>query len=357
MLGAVALEEALPVCAGCGGAEAEVVEHLHELSLRKGTWQRWQVLRCHGCDLRYVHPRLHPEALEAIYAGGEYGFERPGLDGPGAERYRQRLLDEVARFRAGGALLDVGCATGEFLAAARLRGWEVQGVELSPYAAALARQRHGLPVFAGTLREARFLAERFDVVTLWDVIEHLPDLRADLEEVRRLLRPGGLLGLETPNWDSIYRRMLGRRWPAYQPRLHLYYFTRASAAGLLARAGFDVLSSRTEVVGFFSAQGRARGLRPRLLRGVLREVMVKSLLLWPDSLVTRAVRAGLGPPKVDAVSRGSFNAQCEGHPSGEDGGGPAQRCGSLGAILDRWLDPFLEGRGMGEQLRVYGRKR
>ncbi len=211
------------------------------------------VVRCRQCRLVYLNPRLAAPAIEAAYeevADTLYLEEREGRVHTFA-----RTLVELEAVRESlrqsptpppgdprGCLLDVGCHIGVFLEQAQARGWLAIGVEPSRWASDQARAR-GLQVVRGTLRGSAFPSASFDVVTLWDVIEHFPDPAAELREVHRLLRPHGLIGLTTMNIDSLVARLLGPRWP-WLMQMHLYYFSVHTLTALLARCGFRVVAVR-----------------------------------------------------------------------------------------------------------------
>jgi SAM-dependent methyltransferase len=154
--------------------------------------------------------------------------------------------------------LDVGCATGALLAALRDAGWEPQGVEISAAQAAYGEARHGLPIRIGTLESAAFPDASFDLVHASHLIEHLNSPASFLVEVGRLLAPGGLLALTTPNADGFQARLLGPRWRSaiYD---HLYLFSLRNLSELLESKGFAVMRQATW-------GGWARGLRPAFIK-------------------------------------------------------------------------------------------
>lgn len=200
----------------------------------------FRIHACERCGVHFVHPQPTPKDLLRIYDASY--FQR-------GDKYREaaenpaRLNDAhraewLARHVKAGRILDVGCATGGFLGEAAARGFQAEGVEPSADAAATARTRGGFTVHVGDLASARFADGRFDAVTLWDVIEHVPDPVAVLTEVRRILRPGGILLLSTGDIGSRWARLTGRRWQLLTPPQHVFYFTRKSMTGLLERTGF-----------------------------------------------------------------------------------------------------------------------
>ncbi|HLH21875.1 MAG TPA: class I SAM-dependent methyltransferase [Chloroflexota bacterium] len=252
------------------------------------------VVRCRRCGLVYLYPRLAADAVEAAYeevADTRYLEEREGRVHTFAraldelEQVRRRVLaGDHARAPAAaptpratngvihppalgaarGRLLDVGCHIGVFLELAAARGWAAEGVEPSRWAADVARGR-GLRVTCGTLRGSTLPAGAFDVVTMWDVIEHFPDPAAEVREVHRLLRPGGLVGITTMNVDSLVARLLGPRWP-WLMQMHLYYFSVRTLRALMERCGFRVVavSPHRRIVRLSYVLSRTERWSPRL---------------------------------------------------------------------------------------------
>jgi SAM-dependent methyltransferase len=225
----------LRACPLCGGAR---LDHAF-------TAGRQRLARCAGCALLMSEPQPSDAELAAIY-DADYFLGAPTPEGR-AQMARLKAatargyLHDLRRYRGahGGRLLEVGCGTGDFLAEARAAGFEVAGVEVSPDAARVARERVGadavhvgeLPDFAGELGT-------FDVCVLWDVLEHARDPLELLGTLRALLRPGGVLALATPSLDSWSARVLGARWMEIKPE-HLFYFDGRTIQGALFHAGFE----------------------------------------------------------------------------------------------------------------------
>jgi 2-polyprenyl-3-methyl-5-hydroxy-6-metoxy-1,4-benzoquinol methylase len=165
---------------------------------------------------------------------------------------------------AKGNLLDIGCGSGRFLSIMRRAGWQVSGIEPDPRAAAVARDRHGIEVCAATLDEARLPAGSFDAIVLSHVIEHVPDPAALLAAARRLLRPGGMLALSTPNLESRGHDRFGVAWVHLDVPRHLQLFSEHSLAALLDRAGFErfSISSAAKSAASTWLSSAAAGQRP-----------------------------------------------------------------------------------------------
>lgn len=218
----------------------------------------FHIVRCRQCGLVYVNPRYGEDALHEIYTESYYDHDgiTNGLEFYGYDDYLRdeenikitfaKRLKTIERYAAKGRLLDVGCATGFFLDLARGQGWEVVGTEVSDFAARYARERFGLDVRVGTLRDLGLPSEAFDVVTTWDVIEHVLDPMAELQEMRRILRDDGILSIITPNAGSLMARLLGRRWEEFRRvREHVYFFSGSTLTQMLQKAGFEVLRAES----------------------------------------------------------------------------------------------------------------
>ena len=200
------------------------------------------IWRCGACGLLFQSPR--PTESELLSAYGE--VEDPIYLAEKENRYLTfrravRLLGEAG----GRRLLDVGAYCGFFVDVARQHGFEAEGIELSRWAAGHARSL-GLAVHNETIAERAARGARYDVVTLWDVVEHLAEPRRDLELALRLLRPGGKLVLSTIDSGSRVARLLGARWP-WLMDMHLFYFDRRNLPALLEGIGFRVLWRRDYV--------------------------------------------------------------------------------------------------------------
>lgn len=218
---------------------------------RANVWEKdgYRLVRCANCDLLYIENPPTDEQLAAHYSF-ESGYHTQLAGDAAAIRAReieaQNNLEVLARHARPGSLLDVGCSTGMFLLAAKRAGWRIHGLEFSAGSARIARDKHGLPVDQGSLESTSYDAGRFDVVTMWDVIEHMPDPAGALRAVHALLPQGGTLAIKTPNADGLYPRASLRvaglvgYWGHPDPPGHLFQFSVATLRRLLELHGFSI---------------------------------------------------------------------------------------------------------------------
>jgi 2-polyprenyl-3-methyl-5-hydroxy-6-metoxy-1,4-benzoquinol methylase len=250
-------------CNLCGADDAEPVLTKHGFT----------IVRCRACGLAYVTPRPTAAELVALYSDERYyrnlnasPFGYPDYLG---ERWLlerlvvRRLATIEAHLGKPGRLLDVGCATGVLVEAAGRRGWSAVGVDVSTFAIAQCQSR-GLDVRHGDLWGTDLPRDHFDVVVLDDTIEHLVDPAGALREIRTLLRPGGLITLNTPNDGGWLRRVMGRHWFHCKPPEHLYYFSPRTLSAMLERQGFHrvqtKLSGKYVTVRYLADRTKAYGV-------------------------------------------------------------------------------------------------
>ncbi|MEZ4415113.1 MAG: class I SAM-dependent methyltransferase [Gemmatimonadota bacterium] len=244
-------------CVVCGEREADPWFHKEGLDF----------VRCGRCGLVYMNPRPSAQALERLYQ-----FESAANDAwvdvllsDAEERFQTRdfsaLLDHVAGVRATGRLLDVGCSIGRLPRIARERGYDVLGLELGERAARHARDVYGLPVREELLEACAFDPGSFDVVTLIETLEHVPDPRAMLVEIHRILSPGGAFLVGVPNVASLGVLVLQGRARTFN-RNHLVYFDARTLARLLEEVGFEVVRVLTAVSVLDSVLNHVQGFDP-----------------------------------------------------------------------------------------------
>lgn len=227
----------------------------------------FELLSCPGCSLVFVGNPPTDEQRARLYsfqAGYHVGLARDAHVLAWHAREATRNLAVLQRHARSGRLLDVGCSTGLFLNAARAADWPGEGLEYSPDSARVAVQTHRLDVKCGELHPDTYALESFDVITLWDVIEHVPDPARTLALLSQVLARGGLLLLKTPNAGGLYPA-LSRRvaktlgfWGHAEPPGHLFQFSEATLRRMVCDAGFEVVAVHQQRIPVTYSFGTAR---------------------------------------------------------------------------------------------------
>ena len=252
----------MSTCNNCGG------EHHRPVFAFKG----YQLVSCSNCGLVYVANPPSQEALAKLYSAdeGAYHLDLHNPDSAASRRMAQvaqnhlRFLSRVAKE---GRLVDVGCSTGLFLQRAADAGFEPTGIEYSRESADVAYALTGIAVEHGSIHNTMLDPESADVVTMFDVIEHVPDPASDLAAAWRMLKPGGWLVLSTPNIDGLFPRAsypLANRlgyWAHPEPPYHLYQFSVRTLGAMLASAGFEVGTVEHHAIDLAYTFGTLKTLR------------------------------------------------------------------------------------------------
>jgi len=218
------------VCSVCSS------RHLKFLS----RYRHAHLMRCCDCGLIFAGRR--PTEAELVENYG--GYSRADYDSPiTRQRYRE-LLDGFEGYRQTNRILDMGCGIGFFLEEAQRRSWEAHGSEFEPRAVEINRAK-GLDCVQAPIGLDTFEPSSFDVITAFEVVEHLRDPLAEAAVIARALRPGGLFYCTTPNFASLSRRLLRGRWSIVSYPEHLSYFTPSTLGSWLERFGFAPVKVRT----------------------------------------------------------------------------------------------------------------
>ena len=230
------------------------------------------MVRCSDCGLVFTNPRPAINALGSVYPAEYSPHQRhhrkkitrrwrlhqwalrchwnypPIVANPAARLASWPVLCWVkakARnydlfcYRGAGRLLDYGCANGKYLMRMQARGWDVTGMDMSERAVETCKQMN-INACVGAAPAEQFGPDSFDVVTLWDVLEHVPSPTETLRQIHSILSPDGRLVFGVPNGDSLPARWFGERWFAYDLPRHLTHFSKTTAAALLKKTGFAV---------------------------------------------------------------------------------------------------------------------
>ena len=243
-------------CPVCGGTDVTVYREGgdHELGERAlGPSRRdisaGRILRCRSCRVGFRSVLPSEESLSRLYRELDTDVYEGEL--PARFRTAARQLRIVSRYVGPGRLLDVGCGSGVFLRCAADLGWKVVGVE-----PAKAAHRGAMALLAGrgevvpaSLQDASLAPSSFDAVTLWDVLEHVPDPPSLMERAASLLTPAGHLFVNVPDLESLPTRLLRARWPLLLPE-HLVYFNRAGLRLCGERAGLTSIHFGRRLASF-----------------------------------------------------------------------------------------------------------
>jgi 2-polyprenyl-3-methyl-5-hydroxy-6-metoxy-1,4-benzoquinol methylase len=212
---------------------------------------RWVVMRCDGCGLGFLDPRLSSDEIAELYKSEYFAARYDGGLDPSSDKFAKRISGEshrvrfVRRLARSGSLLDIGCGYGYFLHACMQAGFKVKGLDVSDWAADYARDTLGIDVALGEAAEDVFEPETFDVICMWHSLEHTTDPHRALRASSIWLKPGGLFVVDVPNYQSTDARRIGKEWDGWSIPYHFWHFTPETITRLLDMHGFRVVHSKT----------------------------------------------------------------------------------------------------------------
>jgi len=235
-------------CNLCDSSEYSVLYTPYDFLLDKKSVET-KLVKCENCGLIYQNPRPNIDEMRVSYPDDYEPYLTESKLNNHSWLMKKAIeygLNKRSRFitshKSSGRLSDVGCATGLFLNnMQQKKGWDLSGVEINQYAAIIAHDKFGLDIFVGTLEEAAFPDDFFDAVTLWDVLEHLHNPSLSLQEIHRILKPGGILVFRVPNGKSWSEKIFGQYWAGLDSPRHLYVFDQFTLRRILDKVGFDTL--------------------------------------------------------------------------------------------------------------------
>lgn len=220
----------------------------------------YALVQCSHCGLIYLNPRPSKASIINYYPDDYLPYQ------PAIEEENFRLMRWVRRIKLqrrrkfveafvkkkDGNLLDVGCSTGLFLDEMKRNGWNVLGVEISKMAVGYARQAFAVNVFHGYLEDANLPKASFDVITYWDVLEHVTSVTETLILTNRLLVENGIVIINIPNWASLDRKIFGPYWIGLDPPRHMFVFRHELLERYLRESGFEPLKWSTIIHPYYS---------------------------------------------------------------------------------------------------------
>jgi 2-polyprenyl-3-methyl-5-hydroxy-6-metoxy-1,4-benzoquinol methylase len=211
------------------------------------------LVQCENCGLVFVAEQPDAQELYALYGetyfqneeSGEVGYTNYIADEANIRQTANKRFGHIEKFVEKGRMIDVGCAMGFFVDEAAKRGWQVEALDISQFATEYVQKNFGHKAHNGSLLALDLPSGAYDLVTMWDVIEHVPDPQGYLERVAELLRAGGVVELATPDVGSLPAQMTGKQWIGYKlSDEHVYYFSVKTLSAMLEKAGFEVLHVR-----------------------------------------------------------------------------------------------------------------
>jgi 2-polyprenyl-3-methyl-5-hydroxy-6-metoxy-1,4-benzoquinol methylase len=295
-----------------------------------GLW--FPVAQCQDCGLCYTNPRPSENTIGQFYQENyppHCKIAKAHKRSPGAwwRLWRNARIDpfEKEPVHGQGRLLDFGCGNGAFLERMKAQGWIVTGIDASASAVQRLRQERGLRAVVGSLPHPELGDNSFDVITMRHSLEHVHRPLEVLRAAHRLLEPGGLLVVSTPNIDSLPYKWFGRHWWGLDLPRHLTHFTPDTLQLMLARAGFDVFVVRrvphTNWLRRWAAQAAATLAVPHWQRW-LRGRFCASVAMWYawfarrcDGMLVKAVKSDL--PQLELVPAVSHEARQRQRPSAD----------------------------------------
>jgi len=240
--------QGLESCPICGQTGAQVC--LRASDRFHGKLEKYTLARCPSCSLVWL---VNPPRLSEMHLHYTDAYHRlisaAGENSPG--RWSNRI-QSLSQYKWSGKLLDLGCSSGGFIGFLKGGSWKLYGIEMSAECATRAEARTGAHIFVGDIADAPFPAESFDVITCFDVLEHIYEPRKVMSKVMEWLKPGGIFYVSVPNIDSAAARVFGTYWHGLELPRHLFHYSPASLSYLAKSVGLQrvsLITGRYALVG------------------------------------------------------------------------------------------------------------
>lgn len=246
--------EVLKVCPVCSASETKLFIECKDYTVSQETFK---IVECVNCGFKFTNPRPEENKLGDYYKSENYishSNTNKGFINSAYQSVRKytllKKLQLISRFYKTGKLLDIGCGTGEFLKTFKDAKWETLGIEPSDSARKMAIENFGLDV-RGEEGLKDLESESFDVITMWHVLEHVPHLNERVSDLKRLLKPKGMIVIAVPNCSSLDAKNYGANWAAYDVPRHLYHFTPKDIETLFRKHELNVFKTLPMVFDSF----------------------------------------------------------------------------------------------------------
>lgn len=232
-------------CNLCGADDTEFLFYARNRNSRAK--EIFNLVKCKICCLTYLNPRPDKDEIGVYYPPWYHSrandkipdIKKTKIWGIPWREAMQKKAEPVIRYKKAGKILDIGCGDGSLLKFMKDTGWQTYGVEPNEISSRYARDVLGLNVFSGRLEDAGYSEESFDVITLFHVLEHIHEPVQTLKRIYRLLKRGGLLFIEVPNFNSFEAKIFKDKWVGISAPLHLYHFTPGTLKAILKNCGFS----------------------------------------------------------------------------------------------------------------------
>jgi len=242
-------------CKICGSNKAKSLFKVRDFRLDDKD-NEYKYVECKNCGVIFQNPRLSSDEMEKHYNLHKIYNTKAAAKGVKKALYEfglRKRADVIIRRIKSGRLLDIGCGTGSFIRYLRDNStFEVYGTEINEKTISELKEKHELDVRFGNLCEINFSEDFFDAITLWDVIEHLPNPQRTLNEIKRILKPEGILVIRVPNGNSLDFKIFGKYWAGLDAPRHYYVFTRETLRRLLNEVGFEINSHQKDIGSYLN---------------------------------------------------------------------------------------------------------
>lgn len=237
--------ELLGNCPICGSEKINLFLESKDYFL---TNEKFKIDACQDCGFRFTNPRPAAAELGRYYQSTNYISHSDTKKGLMAFVYQlvrkltiKSKIRLIQKYRTSGALLDIGCATGQFINQIRKSNWSVTGIEPDEKTRNYAISEFGLDVYPENYLN-QISQATFDVITMWHVLEHVSDLNNRMEQLKLLLKPDGIIILAVPNCNSYDAKKYHKFWAGYDLPRHLYHFTKSDFSNLAKKYGFTIVN-------------------------------------------------------------------------------------------------------------------